>query len=409
MFRSMPYLCISAVSFLILTLAGSLAAQEEPVETSRVFEGATSVQLIEVPVRVLHKGDPVRGLTAESFEVYDNGVRQEITSFEIVDAQAEWVPETLPTGDVLPPPDRRNLFFLFDFAYGGLGNADAHRRLGESVEAVRKMVEEDLVPSDRVAIGFFSSLRGLKVIVDFTREREPVLLALHAIDLILDRKPRAVEEELSNWAVLAPDQEGRKAKTPLGPNQASLYDLVTEARVGSQRGDPFLQHDNVVKHLTWGIREFTERHAELGGMNYLVLVSRGVLYGDTQNRILFLLQEMFRDLRQENWSIQAINTAGLGFGRDTLLLMANETGGRLFTNTRDFNMLMGEVAETTAVTYLIAFQVYDLPEDGAYHEIDVRLIDGPKKARITHRPGYYAPGVMEPKWQRSSSVPERID
>ncbi len=144
-------------------------------------------------------------------------------------------------------------------------------------------------------------------------------------------------------------------------------------------------------------------------MNYLVLISRGLLYGDTRNRVLFLLQELFRDLRQQNWSVQAINTAGLGFGRESLLLMANETGGRLFTNTRDFNMLMGEVAQTTAVTYLLAFQVTDLPEDGAYHEIDVRLVDGPKKARITHRPGYYAPGALQPKWQRSSSVPERID
>jgi len=42
------------------------------------------VTAVEVPVRVLHKGQVVRNLKKEDFEVYENGVKQEITAFEVI-------------------------------------------------------------------------------------------------------------------------------------------------------------------------------------------------------------------------------------------------------------------------------------------------------------------------------------
>lgn len=394
--------CRSVLIWVLVVLPVALFAQEESGE-EQTFEGETSVSIIEVPVQVLQKGDPVRGLTSENFEIYDNGVKQDIIGFEVVDATATWEPQELPTGEVLPPQERRNFFLLFDFAYGGNGLIDARRRLIESAESVRKFLETQLTPSDRIAIGFFSSLRGVKLITGFTRDRDRALMALHAVDLILAAKPKLVREEFANWAPLAPDLPGRKAKTPLGAMQASLEDLAVEARTWGQRGDPFLQHDNVIKHFTWGLREFAEVHSDLGGMNYLVLISRGMLYGDNPTKALFRLQEMFRDLRNENWSIQALSTSGLDFGRSSLTLLANETGGRVFSNTRSFDIMFEELQHITSVTYILAFQVADMVEDGAYHKLRVTLVDGPKRAKLTHRPGYYAPGMIESTFQRSAS------
>jgi VWFA-related protein len=396
-----------ALLLLSLLISAPALAQEDPApDPSQVFEDSTSIRIIEVPVRVLQKGDPVRGLTQANFEVYDNGVLQDLIGFDVVDAEAEWVPEMLPTGEVLPPQERRNFFLLFDFAYGGNGLIDARRKLIESAAAVRNLIEDKLTPSDNIAIGFFSSLRGIKLIADFTRDREQIMMALHAVDLILDAKPQMIREEFEGWAPLVPQIKGRKAKTPLGPNQASLEDLAIEARTWSQRGDPFLQHDNVIKHFTWGMREFTESHRDLDGMNYLVLISRGMLYGSNPTQALTRLQEMFRDLRDENWNIQAISTGGISFGRESLTLLTSETGGRLFATTRDFDLMFSEMVATTAVTYMMAFQVSDLEDDGTYHKIVVKLVDGPKRARITHRPGYYSPGVIEPQWQRSMPAPD---
>jgi hypothetical protein len=50
-------------------------AQERPQEE-------VTVTAVEVPVRVLRYGQPVRDLTKDDFEVYENGVRQAITHIE---------------------------------------------------------------------------------------------------------------------------------------------------------------------------------------------------------------------------------------------------------------------------------------------------------------------------------------
>ena len=135
-----------------------------------------------------------------------------LIGFEIVDSGTEWVPEALPTGELLPLQERRNFFFLFDFAYGGNGLIDARRRLTDSAVAVRTLIEEQLTPSDNIAIGFFSSLRGIKLITDFTRDREQTMMAMHAIDLILDAKPQVIRQEFEGWAPLGPQLPGRKNK-----------------------------------------------------------------------------------------------------------------------------------------------------------------------------------------------------
>lgn len=395
----------------LLLPGGPVGAQEPPEEIAEeTFEEETSIYVVEVPVRVLFKGEPLRDLVRKDFEILDDGERREIIGFEVIDVIGSETGSAVtadlrePAGDesasAAPQPSGRNYLLLFDFAYGSLGMIDARRRLTESVEAAVAMVESGLAPGDRVAVAFYSPLRGFKQMIDFTTDRQAALFALHGIELILEAKPKLIQEEFDGWIHLGPSLPGYRAKTPLGPNRASLDDLVTEARIFLQRGDPFLWHGLIIKHFAWGLREFTEEN-DLPGMNHIILFSRGPLYGDEQNRSLFYLQELFRDLRQEGWSIEAVNTGGLGFGRDSLALLTSATGGTLHTNSRDIELLLTEAVQDTRVSYILTFQVADLPEDGTYHKLEVRLVDGPKRAKITHRPGYYAPGAIDPKWRRS--------
>ena len=52
---------------------------------------------------------------------------------------------------------------------------------------------------------------------------------------------------------------------------------------------------------------------------------------------------------------------------------------------------MGRILERTGVTYVLTFEPPDLELDGSYHKLDVRLAKDVGKARVVHRPGYYAP------------------
>ncbi len=70
---------------LSLLLPVLLAASPVPAQTPR-FEGASQVVAVEVPVNVVDReGQPVRGLTAADFEIFDGNEPQTITGFETID------------------------------------------------------------------------------------------------------------------------------------------------------------------------------------------------------------------------------------------------------------------------------------------------------------------------------------
>ncbi|MEE9502913.1 MAG: hypothetical protein V3V48_12620 [Candidatus Aminicenantaceae bacterium] len=80
--------------FLILTFYAFIPY---PYSAENTPQEEVTVIAAEIPVRVLHKGQFVRNLTREDFEIYENGILQPLTGFEIrsrrislpVDASAE--------------------------------------------------------------------------------------------------------------------------------------------------------------------------------------------------------------------------------------------------------------------------------------------------------------------------------
>src|SRR5258708_33799586 len=68
---------------LLFLVAAAPVPSGKPAE---VFEGASHVVAVEVPVNVVGRdGAPVQGLKADDFEVYDGSERQKISSFEVID------------------------------------------------------------------------------------------------------------------------------------------------------------------------------------------------------------------------------------------------------------------------------------------------------------------------------------
>ena len=67
-----------------LTAAGTLDARQKPER----FRTSTAAVVVDVVVRN-GKGQPVLGLTADDFAVYEDGVRQTITSFDAIAARSQ--------------------------------------------------------------------------------------------------------------------------------------------------------------------------------------------------------------------------------------------------------------------------------------------------------------------------------
>ncbi len=90
----------------------SAQAQERPQEE-------VTVTAVEVPVRVLLKGEAVKDLTKGDFEVYENGVKQEIAQFEVISRKiaAPALPTPPVPGQKSRPQKRLFLliFNIFDY------------------------------------------------------------------------------------------------------------------------------------------------------------------------------------------------------------------------------------------------------------------------------------------------------
>ncbi len=131
---------------LVLIVSGTMAGAQEPVYTLRV-----DVPFISVDASVTDSaGKPVNELTIDDFELYEDGVRQEIRYFS-------------------PVSTPYNILLLFD------RSGSTQHKWPLMQRAVAGFIA-NLRQQDRLAIGSFDS--ELQMQIDWTGDREKALLAL---------------------------------------------------------------------------------------------------------------------------------------------------------------------------------------------------------------------------------------
>ena len=109
------------------------------------------------------------------------------------------------------------------------------------------------------------------------------------------------------------------------------------------------------------------------------------------------VEVMLEEFRRADCVIQAVDIGGLradadirevdrDVGQDSLFVMADGTGGRLFEDANDLGKQLGQVLERSNVTYVLAFEPDRLKRDGAYHRLKVRVKrDLPRGTQVSHR------------------------
>lgn len=103
----MKKLVFIVLFFILLTVNfNPVPGQEKPQEEVTVIA-------VEVPVRVLHKGQAVKNLAREDFEIYQNGVKQQITAFEVVSRKISR-PKEIPGEELKIPPKKRLFILIFN-------------------------------------------------------------------------------------------------------------------------------------------------------------------------------------------------------------------------------------------------------------------------------------------------------
>ena len=120
---------------LLLVVCSLVACGHLATAADSQFAERITVTEVEIPVRVLIDGQPVRGLTAEHFELFDRGVPQQILSCEERDLSLRLPPPESPPAEYRPDPessDGRKLLVVFDstFSQPALSGACTAGRAG---------------------------------------------------------------------------------------------------------------------------------------------------------------------------------------------------------------------------------------------------------------------------------------
>jgi len=411
----------------VLCLAApGLAAQ--PPAPAPTFSETAEVVVVEVPVQVVKDGEPVRGLTADNFEVYDGRRKQKVTGFEALDLYSAAAPQ--PAMSAVPAAARRHFLLIFDLSFS------EPKSIVKAREASKTLIK-GLHPTDMVAVSTYSAQRGPQLVLGFTSDRRQIGSAIDTLGVpqLVDRAPdplRLVVASMENELSSAPSGGSTtQAQDNRAANQQTVLETLKQFSIASERADRSAQKA-VVAAYTRSMADLAKMMGTVDGRKMVVYLSEGfdssLLAGTTdlkeQNDMATSAQsgeiwnvdsekrfgdvktannveKMLEEFRRADCTIQAVNIGGLkadadqGFvrkgGADSLLQMAKGTGGDVYENTNDLSAAMGQMLRRTGVTYVLTYQPDEIKHDGEFHKLRVELKNAPRGARLVHRPGYYAP------------------
>ncbi len=108
--KSISYRAARIMFFLLLAFYVFIPI---PSPAENMAQEEVTVVAVEVPVRVLQKGQFVRNLAKEDFEIYENGVLQPITAFEV---RSRWisVPVGISREEMKIQPEKRLFLLIFN-------------------------------------------------------------------------------------------------------------------------------------------------------------------------------------------------------------------------------------------------------------------------------------------------------
>ncbi|HTG36241.1 MAG TPA: VWA domain-containing protein [Thermoanaerobaculia bacterium] len=421
----------------LLAVAGLGLAPVPGRAAQQTFSESTQVVVVEVPVQVIKDGEPVRGMTAKDFELYDGRRKVPVTGFDVLDLTA---PAAAGAPAVpVPASARRHFLLMFDLSYS------EPKSVVKAREAAQKVVDT-LHPTDLVSVATYSTQQGPQLVLGFTPDRRQIAAAIDTLGTVklADRSPdplKLVYSEALASRFKQPAAASSGASERAAAKEDALIDTLANFAASAAHAERKAQEQQVLG-LTRSFSDLARLMAEVEGRKYVVYLSEGfdaslvsgksntgpVSAGDDEgvsfdagdagriiaptdatgsddrfgsSHSLNAVEKMLESFRRADCVIQAVDIGGLraggqqgasrADGRETLFNMAKSTGGELFENYNDLSAAMGQMLRRTGVTYVLSFQPADLKPDGSFHNLKVELKNAPRGTRVVARPGYYAP------------------
>ena len=365
-------------------------AQEPPLPTFRV-----EVDAVELDVFVTDaQGNPVTDLTADDFEILEEGSPQAVTSFTQVHIPLE--PDTRPrySPTAIEPDVRTNTVEgrLYVIALDEVRPVLAQR----TRHFLRRFLEQHFAANDMAAVVFIGRGRASDT-QDFTSNRRLLLNAL-------DRFTGGFAQEAAVVDPLAPPGGGL---TPA----ASEADAVTRARMRSLRD--ILEFMGGLRGRRKAMLYVTEQVGDIFSVLDYNGGVRSIAYDD--------LHAAVTAATRGNVSIYPVDPTGLGpdgaLGETEtapvvtpganlarvqgLRTLAETTGGFAVVNSNEYDQAFARIVRENSSYYVLGFTSTHVRRDGRYRRVQVRV--NRPGVQVRSREGYLAP-KDRPDPARSAAV-----
>jgi VWFA-related protein len=387
---------------------GQTPATDQPAVTFRV-----EINYVEVDAGVFdNDGRFVSDLRRDDFEVFEDGVRQNVSAFSLVNLPIERAERPLFARQPIEPDVVSNAK-PFDGRVYVMVLDDLHTSAGRSVlvrRAAQQFIEQAMAANDAAAI-VYTSGRG-EAGQDFTSNKR---LLLASVDRFLGRKLRSRTLERL-------DEYQRQRALPSGSTQQ-----------GSRINDPLdMQRGHEARGTLDALKKISDYVSSIHGRRKaIVYLSEGIDYDiyDFNNResttILEGMKDVIATATRSNVSIYAVDPRGLtqladdtievsgGFPDDpslnlsmqsfqdelrlsqmSLRTLAEDTGGYAAVNSNDFTKAWDRIVADNSSYYVLGYYPTNDKRDGRFRKIEVKARrDG---LEVRTRKGYTAPRGKAP-------------
>lgn len=434
---------MSSSGWLVVVRRQSAEARQE-TQVVRVSDFIVVTPRVRVPVHVLDRGKPVRGLRAADFELLVGGERQEIVDFGVLDLSGSTATEVNSTTR-LPAAARRHFLLAFDAASEGPGTLSRARTIAH------RFVREGLHPADLIGLVTLSESHRPQFALGFTSDRRAIATS---IDVVTGREPaNLITDPLGLMVRPAHSTPGRRARNKPDPGEPYLAELKRVRTAGAYAADMSDWGDDLLSEA-----ERTDRQAALarllGLSGSMTELARMLRYAPGRKHIVFLsegfddsmlvglggssehqrsrIEEMNRavedgeiwkidtdqrwgndaaqssfdqmlvEFTRSNSVIHAVDTrldssdGQMGSrSRNGLFQLATGTGGNYLAGGGDLERVLTSLHDTTSVTYLLSFSPPPVKRGNRAGRLRVRLRNG-VAGRVLHSQSFFEPSYSEP-------------
>jgi VWFA-related protein len=377
-------------------------AQDQTKPPSSSIRVTTELVLANVVVRD-KKGNLIRDLKKEDFTLYEDGKKQQISTFDFENVdqlETAGMAETTITGaaaetsgpagvlkkstaPVMNARDRRVVVLFFDFS------AMEPDQIDRCVDSAKKYINAQMRPADIVALVSLST--NMRVDLDFTDDKPKILSVLSSYSS--------------------------------DSGQGFAMGDTGTAEGAAETGGSFTPDDTDYNTFSadWKLLALQSTMQALGKIQQkksLIYFSNGISQTGTDNQSA--LRAATAAAVKNNVSIYPVDVRGLqafppggeaqsaslhgqsayngnavlndlnnnAASQETLSTLAADTGGKAFFDTNDFSGVFTQVQKDSSAYYVLGFTSTNPLKDGHYRRL--KVVVNRADVKLEFRPGYYS-------------------